>query len=218
MAVLEPSYRGPIPQTHLLSQVLALRFCEAVHVGCAGPQQELDGQMPVFLNKIGDGIDVGRRHNCLWRTTSQFEFCWLVHLQRLYATAESLNHLMFPSQMPPLITQLFHSVFSLSTHKIWSCCVVPQTHPFFPNIQRHTVRRYTSVPRCTLAFFSFFTSTAVHICSYVLLRFMSRENQFFPPSGATIVCRTGTSTCFLVTSYISPLIQRIAVGMCSLVS
>ncbi len=33
-------------------------------------------------------------------------------------TAKSANHLTFPSQMPPLITRLFHPAFSLSAHKI----------------------------------------------------------------------------------------------------
>ncbi len=78
----------------------------------------------------------------------------LVHLQRLYAATELSNYLTFSSQTPPLITQLFHSAFSLSAHKIWSHSVVPE-HPFFPNIQRHTVWRYKRFLYCTLAFFSF---------------------------------------------------------------
>ncbi len=67
--------------------------------------------------------------------------------------------------------------------------------------------------RRMFAFFSFFTSTAVYICSYILMCFISRENCFFPLSGRRIVCRRGMSTCFQVTSYISPLVRHTAVSM-----
>ncbi len=42
----------------------------------------------------------------------------LISLQKIYTTIKSSNHLAFPSQMSPLITWLFHSVYSLSTHKL----------------------------------------------------------------------------------------------------
>ncbi len=34
-----------------------------------GLSKSLDSQMTVFLSNSSNGIDVGRRHNCLWNTT-----------------------------------------------------------------------------------------------------------------------------------------------------
>ncbi len=107
-----------------------------------------------------------------------------------------IRSLTFPFQMTPLITQLFHSAFSLSAHKIWSCRVVPQTHSFF-QIFSDTLSGDTRVFYAKCSLFSFFTS----------------EKNGFLALCMHNPSRRGTSTCFQVTSYISPLVRHMAVGM-----
>ncbi len=123
---------------------------------------------------------------------------------------ESLN--TFPSQMRSLIMRLFHSGFSLSTHKIWSRSVVSQTHPFFPNIQWHTVRQYTSVLHRTLTFV-LSSRQLLYISAPTFSCILSAKKIVFPSPH-----HRGKSTCFQVSSYISPLVRRMAVSMRSLES
>ncbi len=153
--------------------------------------------MLVFLDNRGDSIDVGHCHNCLRRTASQFEFCWLLSIYKGFMPPPNRKspNVSFPN------ASFKNTVVSLSNFFKHTQNI--RYNHFFPNIQRHTVWQYTSVLRCALHFFSFFTSTAVHICSYVLVCFIVR----------TIVCLRSMSTCFHVTSYISPLVWRTAVNM-----
>ncbi len=76
-----------------------------------GLSKSSNGQMPVFFDHSGDGIDVGRCHNCSWHTPCSLNSADSSRLQRLYATTKLSNQIMFPSKVPLLVTQLFHSHF-----------------------------------------------------------------------------------------------------------
>ncbi len=54
----------------------------------------------------------------------------------------------------------------------------------------YSVTHCLAIHECfeSYACFFFFTLTAVHICSYILGRFIDRKNCFFPLSARTIVC------------------------------
>ncbi len=111
--------------------------------------------------------------------------CRIIESPNISFPNDSFNHVV-----------VSNSIFSLSTYKIWWRSVVPQTHLFFQNIQWHTAWCYTSVLHHTLTFFSFFTSTAVHICSNILACFISQEKHFFSLPARTIIRCRDTSTCF----------------------
>ncbi len=135
--------------------------------------------MSVFLDNSSDGIDIGCSHDCLQRTTTWFELGRPSYIYKGFMPSPNRpNHAMFLSQMHPLLTWLFHSAFSLSTHKIYSRSVVLQTHPFFPNVQWYIIWQYTNVLLRTLVFFFFLHIDCCTICSYILLHFIGWENSF----------------------------------------
>ncbi len=76
-------------------------------------------------------------------------------------------------------------------------------HIHFFQIFSDTLAMHECSVLYALFFFPFFSSTAVHICSYILVHVINQENWFFPLSAHTVVCSRGTSMCFPVTSYIS---------------
>ncbi len=97
------------------------------------------------------------------------------HLQRLYATAELPNHLMVPSQIPPLITRLF----SLGVFFKHNRAALFQRHVhFFPNILRHTGDTRVFCVVCSLFFF-----LHVNCCTHLRLHnraFYRLRKLFFP--------------------------------------